>query len=119
MDQTRSLLSQPVPEVPVRDVVAAQGVFRDVLGFEIGWYDAEAGLGAVSSGSAVVFLRAVDGPIAPMTLWMFSEDVDALFAEVTRRGGSVLSEPEDKPWGLREFTLRLPDGHLLRVHHDL
>jgi len=39
------------------------------------------------------------------------DDVDAFHEEITARGALVTSKPEDKPWGLREFTLRTPDGH--------
>jgi len=30
---------------------------------------------------------------------------------VVKEGAIVSSEPTDKPWGLREFGLRTPDGH--------
>jgi uncharacterized glyoxalase superfamily protein PhnB len=39
------------------------------------------------------------------------DDVDQLYEELTRRGAIFSSAPEDKPWGLREFGLRTPDGH--------
>jgi hypothetical protein len=39
------------------------------------------------------------------------EGVDDLYQELAGRGALVTSKPQDKPWGLREFTLRTPDGH--------
>lgn len=39
------------------------------------------------------------------------EGVDEFHREVTARGALVTSAPTDKPWGLREFFLRTPDGH--------
>ena len=39
------------------------------------------------------------------------EGVDQFYNEVTARGALVSSAPDDKPWGLREFGLRTPDGH--------
>ncbi len=39
------------------------------------------------------------------------EGVDQLFAEFVTRGAIVSSKPTNKPWGLREFGLRTPDGH--------
>ena len=39
------------------------------------------------------------------------DGVDQFYREVASRGALVTSEPADKPWGLREFGLRTPDGH--------
>jgi uncharacterized glyoxalase superfamily protein PhnB len=39
------------------------------------------------------------------------EGLDAYHAEVASRGASVIAGPADKPWGLREFVVRTPDGH--------
>jgi catechol 2,3-dioxygenase-like lactoylglutathione lyase family enzyme len=39
------------------------------------------------------------------------DNVDDLYRELVARGALVTSKPQDKPWGLREFALRTPDGH--------
>ena len=39
------------------------------------------------------------------------EGIDEFFGEIAARGALVTSHPSNKPWGLREFTLRTPDGH--------
>jgi hypothetical protein len=39
------------------------------------------------------------------------DDVDELYRELSTRAALIISTPEDKPWGLREFALRTPDGH--------
>lgn len=39
------------------------------------------------------------------------DHVDEFYREITARGALVTSAPSDKPWGLREFHLRTPDGH--------
>jgi uncharacterized glyoxalase superfamily protein PhnB len=39
------------------------------------------------------------------------QGVDELFQEFKAKGAMVTSEPCNKPWGLREFGLRTPDGH--------
>jgi hypothetical protein len=50
----------------------------------------------------------------PFALYLYTEDVDALaveFAgELTEKNG-----PEDKPWGMYEFSLSDPDETLVRV----
>ena len=39
------------------------------------------------------------------------DGVDEFYREIAARGALVISAPSDKPWGLREFALRTPDGH--------
>ena len=39
------------------------------------------------------------------------EGVDELYRELVSKGAIVSSAPTTKPWGLREFGLRTPDGH--------
>lgn len=50
-------MSQPVPELPVPNVREAQEYYRDVLGFEIAWYNEGGRIGAVSHGECVIFFR--------------------------------------------------------------
>ncbi|MDA0207692.1 MAG: VOC family protein [Acidobacteria bacterium] len=39
------------------------------------------------------------------------EGVDGLYEEFEAKGALLTSSPMNKPWGLREFTLKTPDGH--------
>jgi catechol 2,3-dioxygenase-like lactoylglutathione lyase family enzyme len=39
------------------------------------------------------------------------EGIDELYAEFVAQGAIITSAPANKPWGLREFGLRTPDGH--------
>ena len=39
------------------------------------------------------------------------EGIDEFYREIAAKGALVTSQPSNKPWGLREFTLRTPDGH--------
>lgn len=40
--------------------------------------------------------------------------VDQLYEEVSLLGVEVISQPTTEPWGLREFSIRTPDGHRIR-----
>ena len=42
------------------------------------------------------------------------EGLDALHDEVASRGARIISEPTTEPWGMREFSIRTPDGHRIR-----
>ena len=39
------------------------------------------------------------------------DGIDDFYRELVSRGALVTSTPTNKPWGLREFGLRTPDGH--------
>nr|WP_254899020.1 VOC family protein [Thalassococcus arenae] len=111
--------SAPTPELPVRDVRAAQAHYRDRLGFDIAWYNDEGCIGAVSRDDWVVFLRGTNGPIVPQVCWLFVEDVDAAADDLASRGADIVDPVSDKPWGLRQFTVSDLAGHLFHVFCDL
>jgi len=48
--------------------------------------------------------------------WMgAASEVDDLHDLASRQGFDVAAPPADKPWGVREFHLRHPAGHTIRV----
>jgi uncharacterized glyoxalase superfamily protein PhnB len=47
------------------------------------------------------------------------DDADSYYGELKARGAETLSEIEDKPWRMREFGLRTPDGHRITIGHSL
>jgi predicted enzyme related to lactoylglutathione lyase len=46
-------------------------------------------------------------------------DVDAAAARIKAAGGTLLSEPADRPWGARMFQFKDPDGFKLGVSTPL
>lgn len=116
--QRLSPMGQPVPELPVADVERAQQHYRDVLGFEIGWLDPTKQIGAVSRGNVAVFFRQRKAPFEPAVHWVFAEDIDALYHELKSSGANIVGPLEEKPWGLRQFTVEDLDGNRFYLHHD-
>lgn len=43
------------------------------------------------------------------------DDVDSYYEELKCKGVKILSEIETKPWEMREFSVRSPEGHRLVV----
>ncbi len=111
-------IGTPVPELPVVDVERAQQHYRDALGFAIGWLDPGKDIGAVFRGHAVIFFRRRVPPFEPTVLWIFAEDLDATFSELTSMGANIVEPLEAKPWGLRQFTVEDLDGHRFYFHRD-
>ena len=100
-----SSIGHPVPELPVADVERAQQHYRDTLGFEIGWLDPEKAIGAVSRGGVAIFFRKRTPPFEPAVHWVFAEDLDASYRELSSSGANIVDPLEKKPWGLRQFTV--------------
>ena len=46
---------------------------------------------------------------------IFVDDVDAVHDRCAAAGLDIVRELRDEPWGVREFHLRHPDGHVLRI----
>jgi uncharacterized glyoxalase superfamily protein PhnB len=115
-----------VPEIPAADVDRAAAYYVDVLGFTLDWGDDKGGIAGVSRGDCRLFItnptmRESHGNAAPILFWLNLEskaEVDELFDEWKARRAKILSEPEDKPWMLREFIVADVDGSLIRVFYD-
>lgn len=120
MSRKRSLtpMAQPVPELPVSDVERAQQHYRDALGFDVGWLYPDKEIGAVSRGNVAIFFRKRTRPFEPAVHWVFAEDIDATYDEFRSSGAKIVEPLEEKPWGLRQFTVEDIDGNRFYFHHD-
>jgi predicted lactoylglutathione lyase len=115
-----------VPEIPVSDLRAATAYYVKTLGFTHDFGDQEGGIAGISRGNCRLFLtnpsfRETYTNKPPILFWLNVQsraEVDALFAEWKAAQAKLISEPEDKPWKLREFVAADLDGNLLRVFYD-
>jgi len=114
--QSRTTLATPVPELPVEDVERAQQHYRDALGFEIGWLYPGGEIGAVSRDNIAIFFRKRYRPFEPAVHWVFAPDIDATYEEFRSRGARIVEPLEEKPWGLRQFTVEDIDGNRFYFH---
>jgi uncharacterized glyoxalase superfamily protein PhnB len=116
----------PVPEVPVANIDKAAAYYVNTLGFTFDWGDEQGGIAGISRGNCRLFLtnpsfREHYRNTVPTLFWLnlnSKAEVDELFAEWNAAQAKVISEPEDKPWKLREFTITDPDNNLIRVFYD-
>ncbi|MEL7487365.1 MAG: VOC family protein [Pseudomonadota bacterium] len=128
----RILTARPTLIVP--DVAAAAAFYEARLGFEI---DGVFGVGyaIVNRGGAVLHfagmadeLRSTRSP-APngdytkrWSMWdvyFHTDDVEALYAELLKRGAEIVAAPFDAAHGNREFHVRDLNGYLLAFGQDL
>ena len=102
----------------VRDLPTSTRFYLDVLGFTRDFGDGSDGWSFLSrDGFRVMLGECRDATPAgdlgdhSWFVYLTVEGVDGLHEEVAGRGADILSPPATKPWGLREFSLRTPDGH--------
>ena len=116
----------PVPEIPAADVDKAAAYYVHTLGFTLDWGGGPDGIAGISRGDCRLFItdrsfREPHGNVGPILFWLNLHSkaaVDELFAEWKAAHATIVSEPEDKPWKLREFMAADFDGNLIRVFYD-
>jgi catechol 2,3-dioxygenase-like lactoylglutathione lyase family enzyme len=102
----------------VADVAATVRFYRDVLGFEGEWlWENPPTFGGVRWGAVQVMLcrqpelaRNVEGH----QHFFFCDDIDALHQRHQAANAPIVSKLENKPWGVREYTVRDINGYHLR-----
>jgi uncharacterized glyoxalase superfamily protein PhnB len=105
----------------VRNLQTSTRFFVNVLGFQRDFGDESDVWSFLSRDSFKVMLGECPGDRPASELGSHSyvayvtvEGLDALYEEVAVRGAEVISEPTTEPWGMREFSIRTPDGHRIR-----
>ncbi len=98
-------------------MAASLPFYTDVLGFTVEVTMGEpASFAILVSGDASLALAStVDPAVAGIaSVYLEVDDVDAAHARASAAGCEP-TEPVDHPWGLRDFVVRDPDGHLLAI----
>lgn len=115
-----------------RHILAVQNLRRstdywvNVLGFTRDFGDESDGWSWLSRGGFRVGLGECASEPAAGTLgdhsyvaYVTVDDVDAVYGELQARGAMIARAPETKPWGMREFALKTPDGHRMTFGADV
>jgi catechol 2,3-dioxygenase-like lactoylglutathione lyase family enzyme len=111
----------------VDDLAAAKQFYREVFGFPVHFEDDESAV--FNFGNALVnLLVATAAPelIEPAVVAareagsrdVFTidvDDVDAVCAELAKRGVKLLNGPIDRPWGVRTASFMDPGGHIWEI----
>ena len=105
----------------VRDLKQSTRFYLDVLGFQRDFGDGSDGWSFLSRDNFKVMLGECpeEKPASELgdhsyVVYLTVEGLDQLHQELSARGAQVISRPENQLWGLREFSIRTPDGHRIR-----
>jgi uncharacterized glyoxalase superfamily protein PhnB len=113
------------PYLTVKDADAALEFYQRAFGFEkkstfpgpdgrtghaeMVWQDALIMFGP--EGACQAKAPATTGIDSPVHLYVYCEDVDALYIRATKAGAKSVMAPQEMFWGDRLCTLLDPDGH--------
>ena len=101
----------------VRDVLRAVEHYCEVLGFRTEFtYGQPTFYAGVERDDVTIHLQAADQSKRQPgqgAVNVFVTDVDALYQELKSRGATVLNEPKDYPYGMRDFDINDLDGNQL------
>lgn len=108
------------PGLPVPDVLAAAEFYANKLGFTLAftWGDPPS-IAGVSLGDVQVFLEQGTAAAGGSAVYFVVGDADELYAFHRDNGVEVVEELDDRPYGLRDYTVRDPNGYVLSFGHHI
>lgn len=100
----------------VKDLAVAAEYFKEKLGFDLdftapGWEFLSFGEFKVMLGECSDEMTAEATGNHSWFAHCLVENVDEVYEELTGRGATVISTIRTQPWGIRDFTVKTPDGH--------
>jgi lactoylglutathione lyase len=111
----------------VEDLAAARQFYQEVFGLPV-TYEDEASAVFDFGNTIINLLRTANAheliapePVAApsagarMQFTITVGDVDAVCAELARRGIELLNGPMDRPWGIRTASFKDPGGHIWEI----
>ena len=109
------------PFLLVPDLDAALDFFTRVLGFTVPFQMENYAYLALDAAGLRLLAECTATPVtrehARTTVYIDVRDVDALYAELQLRLATLPAEdvqpPVNQRWGMRELSVRMPDGHWL------
>ena len=113
----------------VEDLAAAVEFYQSVFGLPVVFADNNStvfkfgntmvNLLTVTEAPELIDPAPVASPAAGarMVFTIEVEDVDALCAQLTAKGVTLLNGPMDRPWGPRTASFQDPGGHIWEIAH--
>jgi len=110
------MLSRVAPEIPVLDMKESLDYYREKLGFRTAMVMPDGDYAIVERDAVAIHLfTELAESISPAGVHIFTSELDAFYAECTRRGAKITSNIVTQPWGNRDFRITDPSGNVLKL----
>ena len=108
------------PTLSASDVLTAADFYTKKLGFSLGftWGDPPT-MAGVNLGDVQIFLEQGTPNPQGCSVYFVVGDADELYEFQRANGVEVMEPPEDRPYGLRDYTVRDLSGYALTFGHRL
>jgi catechol 2,3-dioxygenase-like lactoylglutathione lyase family enzyme len=106
------------PTLPVTDLDRAVAFYRDIIGFELTTFAPEYELAILGKGGAEVAVVKNAAPVSQVA-YLYVKGVDELYAICQAKGAEISQELSTHPYGIRDFVLNDPDGHIIGIGERL
>jgi uncharacterized glyoxalase superfamily protein PhnB len=108
----------------VHDVRRSAKFYVEMLGFQIvreppGWIFVKKDKCMIMLGECPDDMPASALGCDSYFAYLRVEDADSYFQHLKTRGADFISGITDKPWHMREFGIRSPDGHRIMIGYSL
>ena len=108
----------------VHDLAKSVEYYTKVLGMGVdftapGWAFLSRGAFRLMLGECVDALPAHETGDHSYFVYVTVDGIDELYREITAAGATLTQRLSDKPWGMREFGIRTPEGHRIMFGQEL
>jgi uncharacterized glyoxalase superfamily protein PhnB len=108
----------------VWDLPTSVAFYREALGFTLdfevpGWAFLSRGQFQVMLGECPDAMSANETGDHSYFAYVTVDDIDDLYRELSSKKVTRVQELADKPWGMREFGVKTPDGHRIMFGQQL
>lgn len=99
----------------VNNVEVSVKYYTEILGFTVDFrYKDLAGL---EYSTVLIYLSGpgqdVKRAVGEGSIYIFCDEVDEYFLNISAKGALALIGPDDRPYGMRDFAITDPDGNIL------
>lgn len=108
----------------VHDARESAKFFVDKLGFKV--VSEPSGWVFVAKDNCMLMLGECPDDLHPSKLgchnyfgYLRVDDADGYHAQLKAKGVEILSPISDKPWGMREFSVKTPEGHRIMIGQSI
>ena len=109
---------QGAPLLLVPDVPGTAEFYRRVLGFKSDPDGDSSQYSVVWRDNAAVHLTSGERAPTGVRLFFWVKDVNALHEEIVGRGADIAVAPGTRPYGIRDFSIRDPNGVMVVFGQD-
>lgn len=108
----------------VQDLAVSVAYYTRVLGMSMdftapGWAFLSRGTFRVMLGECAAAMPAHETGDHSYFVYVTVEGIDELYGELVGNSATLTQKLADKPWGMREFGVRTPDGHRIMFGQEL